>query len=334
MASEEYTLKVEDFEQLLGALTTFDTTLEQSCCQATIGKKETTMFNKWTSGKSDLFTSSVHLDSDAPEDVENVTLFIPNVKKLIAVLKNVGKYYDIKDSTVFGESGKVRMFVCSKASHVRIASPKYNIKFQLSTNAIMQTQLGSVEKVLVPSKYGEVVHSTVDSETLQKNFLLTASVSASKFSEVNDLLYTLSESDESSIKIQIPEQAKIEEDVNPNPMANTLYATVSDNQKLVKSNIGNKVSVEFGKMTYAAPNYLDICNTSSTTANFVFLCNKGILDTLSSVSRAFMAASKAKDIELVISKPNLIHMNMNVMSQTAKSEIYVTMIGTKATAMF
>lgn len=336
MASEdkEYTLKVEDFEQLLGVLTTFDTTLEQSCCQATIGRKETTMFNKWTSGKSDLFTSSVHLDSETPEDVENVTMFIPNVKKFIAVLKNVGKYYDIKDSTVFGESGKVKMFVCSKASHVRIASPKYNIKFQLSTNAIMQTQLGSVEKVLVPSKYGEVVHSTVDSESLQKNFLLTASVSASKFSEVNDLLSTLSESTESSIKIQIPEQAKIEEDVNPNPMANTLYATVSDNQKLVKSNIGNKVSVEFGKMTYAAPNYLDICNTSSTTANFVFLCNKGILDTLSSVSRAFMAASKAKDIEIVISKPNLIHMNMNVMSQTAKSEIYVTMIGTKAAAMF
>jgi hypothetical protein len=225
------------------------------------------------------------------------------------------------------------MSVCSRAS-IKISSPKYNIKFQLSTSAAVSTQLGSIEKVLVPSKYGEVVHKTPNPEDLQPNFLLTANIPANKFSEVNELLSTLSESEESSIKVQTPEQAAIESDVVSNTAQNTLYATVSDNQKLVKSNIGNKVSVEFGRMTYAAPNYKDICCATSTTQNFVFLCNKTILDTLSSTCRSFVANSKAKDIEIVISKPNLIHLNLNVMSSTAKSEIYVTVIGLKPTAMF
>lgn len=334
MALEEYTLKVEDFEQLIGALTTFDTTLAQSCCQVTIGKTETTMFNKWTTGKSDLFTSSIHLDDTSlDEGVENVTLFVPSVKKMILVFKNVGKYYDIKDTTLFS-SGKVKVLVCSKASYIRVASPKYNIKFQLSTNSIMEGRLGNVERVLVPSKYGEVVHKTANIEDLQSNFLLTATVNSNKFTEIHDLMTSLSDTTESSIKIQIPEQAKIEEDVNSSPLANTLYATVSDSQKLVKSNIGNKVSVEFGKMTYAAENYLDICKLTSSTENFVFLCNSEILDTLSSICRSFVSSSKAKDIEIVISKPNLMHLNMNVVSQTAKSEIYVTMIGVKAGSMF
>ena len=336
MENSEYRLKVNDFEQLVGMLTTFDTTLEQSCCQATIGRTETTMFNKWATGKSDLFTSAIHLDETQDEGVEmpeGVTMFIPNVKKFILVLRNVGKYYDIKDTTLFS-SGKVKILVCSKASYVRVASPKYNIKFQLSTNAIMETQMGKVERVLVPSKYGEVVHKAANIEDLQSNFLLTANVNAGKFTEINDLMTTLSESTESSIKIQIPEQAKIENDVNTDPLANTLYATVSDNQKLVRSNIGNKVSVEFGKITFAAENYKDICEVASTTKNFVFLCNKTILDTLSSTCRSFIAASKAKDIEIVISKPNLMHLNMNVLSQTAKSEIYVTVIGVKAASMF
>ena len=334
MANSEYALKVEDFEQLLGALSTFDTTLAQSCCQATLGKSETTMFNKWATGKSDLFTSAIHLDETTLEPgVENVTLFIPNVKKFIVVLKNVGKYYDIKDTTLFS-SGKVKLLVCSQSSYIRVASPKYTIKFQLSTNAVMQSQLGNVEKVLVPSKYGDIVHRTANMEDLQSNFLLTATIGAGKFTEVNDLMSTLSETTESSIKIQIPEQAKIEMDVNPNPLPNTLYATISDNQKLVKSNIGNKVSVEFGKITFAAENYKDLCEVGSTTKNFVFLCNKEILEGLSSTCRSFVSASKAKDIEIIISKPNLMHLNLNVMSSTAKSEIYVTTIGVKAAAMF
>ena len=334
MASSEYALKVEDFEQLLGALSTFDTTLAQSCCQATLGKSETTMFNKWATGKSDLFTSAIHLDETTLEPgVENVTLFIPNVKKFIVVLKNVGKYYDIKDTTLFS-SGKVKLLVCSQSSYIRVASPKYNIKFQLSTNAVMQSQLGNVEKVLVPSKYGDIVHRTANMEDLQANFLLTATIGAGKFTEVNDLMSTLSETTESSIKIQIPEQAKIEMDVNPNPLPNTLYSTISDNQKLVKSNIGNKVSVEFGKITFATENYKDLCELGSTTKNFVFLCNKEILEGLSATCRSFVSASKAKDIEIVISKPNLMHLNLNVMSSTAKSEIYVTTIGVKAAAMF
>ena len=336
----EYKLKVEDFEQFLGALNTFDTTLEQSCCQATVGWKETTMFNKWSTGKSDLFTSAIHLhevvhDGDGPDSaqLEHLTLFIPNVKKFLVVLKNIGKYYEIGDPSIWTED-KVQLFVCAKASYVRIASPKYNIKFQLSTNAIMESTLGNVEKVLVPSKYGEVVHSTINRDDLQTNFLLTANVNANKFSEINDLLSTLSESTEASIKIQTPEQAKIEEDVNPNPLVNTLYATISDNQKLVKSKIGNKVSVEFGKITFAAENYKEICCDTSTVKNFVFLCNKNILDTLSSTCKSFSVASKAKDIEVVISKPNLIHLNLDMQSQTAKSEIYVTVIGTKATTLF
>ena len=329
----EFKLKVEDFEQFLGALTTFDTTLAASCCQATIGLKETTMFNKWATGKSDLFTSAVHIEEEQEGHPDNLTLFIPNVKKLIVVLKNIGKYYDIKDSTLFS-SGKVKLLICDKASYIRIASPKYNIKFQLSTNAIMESQLGNIEKVLVPSKYGEVVHQTANLEDLQSNFLLTASVNANKFSEINDLMSTLSETTESSIKIQIPEQAKIEDDVISDPLTNTLYATISDNQKLVKSNIGNKVSVEFGRMTYAAEDYLERCCVTSTTENFVFLCSKEILDLLSSTCRSFTSASKAKDIEIVISKPNLIHLNLTMTSQNAKSEIYVTVIGVKASSMF
>ena len=150
MANEEYNLKINDYEQLIGVLTTFDTTLEQSCCQTTIGRKETTMFNKWSTGKSDLFTTSIHLDeSTTPDDVESSTLFIPNVKKFILVLKNIGKYYDTKDESIF-KDGKVKLFVCAKSSYVRIASPKYNIKFQLSTNAIKESQLGNIEKILVP----------------------------------------------------------------------------------------------------------------------------------------------------------------------------------------
>ena len=334
MDNKEYRLKVEDFEQLLGVLSTFDTTLEQSCCQATIGLNETTMFNKMTSGKSDLFTSSIHLDvQENDSQIDGLTMFIPNVKKFILVLKNIGKYYDIKDISLFNER-KIKLFVSSRASYVRIASPKYNIKFQLSTNAIMESQIGKVEKVLTPSKYGSVVHSIANKEDLQANFLLTANVNTSKFSEINDLLTTLAENTESSIKIQIPEQAKIEEDVNSNPLANTLYATISDNQKLVKSNIGNKVSVEFGKITYEAENYKDICNITSTRENFVFLCSKNTLDILSNACRAFTSSSKAKDMEVVISKPNLIHINMTVQSQTSKSEVYLTLIGTKTQAMF
>lgn len=329
----EFKLKVEDFEQFLGALTTFDTTLAASCCQATIGLKETTMFNKWATGKSDLFTSAVHIEEEQEGRPDTLTLFIPNVKKLIVVLKNIGKYYDIKDSTLFS-SGKVKLVVCSKASYIRIASPKYNIKFQLSTNAIMESQLGNIEKVLIPSKYGEVVHKTENLEDLQSNFLLTASVNANKFSEINDLMSTLSETTESSIKIQIPEQAKIEDDVIKDPLTNTLYATISDNQKLVKSNIGNKVGVEFGKITFAAENYKDFCKTTSVTENFVFLCNKTILDSLASTCRSFVSVSKAKDLEIVISKINLMHLNLNLQSTTAKSEIYVTVIGVKASSMF
>ena len=329
----EFKLKIEDFEQFLGALTTFDTTLAASCCQATIGLKETTMFNKWTTGKSDLFTSAIHIEEEQEGRPDVITLFIPNVKKFIVVLKNIGKYYDIKDSTLFS-SGKVKIVVCDQASYIRIASPKYNIKFQLSTNAIMESQLGNIEKVLVPSKYGEAVHKAANLEDLNSNFLLTASINANKFSEINDLLSTLSETEESSIKIQIPEQAKIEDDVIKDPLNNTLYATISDNQKLVKSHIGNKVSVEFGKITFAAENYKDICKTNNTTENFVFLSNKSILDSLSSTCRSFVANSKAKDIEIVISKPNLMHLNLNVLSQNAKSEIYVTVIGVKAAAMF
>lgn len=329
----EFKLKVEDFEQLLGALTTFDTTLAASCCQATIGLKETTMFNKWATGKSDLFTSAIHIDEAQENKPSILTLFIPNVKKLIVVLKNIGKYYDIKDTTLFS-SGKVNVLVCDQASYIRIASPKYNIKFQLSTNAVMESQLGNVEKVLVPSKYGDVVHKTPNPEDLQSNFLMTAKIDASKFSEINDLMSTLSETTESSIKIQTPEQAKIEDDVMRNPLANTLYATISDNQKLVKSHIGNKVSVEFGKITFAAENYKDICPTNSTTQNFVFLCNKSILDSLATTCRSFVATTKAKDLEIVISKVNLMHLNLNVVSTAAKSEIYVTTIGVKAAAMF
>ena len=329
----EFKLKVEDFEQFLGALTTFDTTLAASCCQATIGLKETTMFNKWATGKSDLFTSAIHIEEEQDGRPDIVTLFIPNVKKLIVVLKNIGKYYDIKDSTLFS-SGKVKIVVCDQASYIRIASPKYNIKFQLSTNAIMETQLGNVEKVLVPSKYGNVVHQAANLEDLQENFLMTAKIDANKFGEINDLMSTLSETTESSIKVQTPEQAKIEDDVIKDPLTNTLYATISDNQKLVKSHIGNKVSVEFGKITFATENYKDVCPTNSTTQNFVFLCNKDILDSLASTCRSFVSASKAKDIEIVISKLNLMHLNLNVMSQTAKSEIYVTVIGIKAAAMF
>ena len=331
--TSEYNIKIEDFEQLLGSMTTFSTTLPAPCCQMNIGKGETTMFNKWTSGKSDLFTTAMHLD-DATEGDAKLVVFIPDVKKLVVALKNVGKYYDIKDTSLFADGGKVKMYVCSMGSYIRISSPKYSIKFQLSTTATMESQLGKVERLSTPSKYGEVMHATANPEDVQPNFLLTAKVDANKFSEVNDLMSTLSESTESSVKIQIPEQARLEEDVNPNPLANTLYATVSDNQKLVKSKIGNKVAVEFGKMTYAHPNYLDLCNVASTTENFVFLSTKEILDTMSSTCRAFVSASKAKDIEIVISKPNLIHLNLNVMSQTAKSEIYVTIIGTKATAMF
>lgn len=334
MANEEYRLKIKDFEQFVGMLTTFDTTLEQSCCQATITQVETTMFNKWTTGKSDLFTNSICIDDEQKEGTivpDGITLFIPNVKKLILVLKNVGKYYDIKDTSIF-TGGKVKLFVCN--SHIRIASPKYNIKFQLSTNAIMETQMGNIEKVLVPSKYGDVIHHSANPQDLQSNFLLTANVNAGKFTEINDLMTTLSETTESSIKIQIPEQAKIEEDVTSEALPNTLYATISDNQKLVRSNIGNKVSVEFGKITFAAENYKDICCTTSTTHNFVFLCNKAILDMLSSTCRSFISASKAKDIEIVISKPNLMHMNLEMSSANAKSEIYVTVIGTKAAAMF
>lgn len=336
MANKEYKLKVNDFEQLIGSLTTFDTTLEMSCCQATVTKKETTMFNKWTGGKSDLFTSTLKLDeSDLDEGVDTITLFIPNVKKLILVLKNIGKYYDVKDQSIFNQDGKVKLYVCSKSSYIRIASPKYNIKFQLSTSSIVESQMSNIEHVLVPSKYGAVAHSTPNLEDLQSNFLLTSKIDANKFSEINDLLTTLSETSEASIKIQIPEQAKIEEDVNSStPITNTLYATISDNQKLVKSNIGNKVSVEFGKITFAAENYKDICCLTSTTQNFIFLCNKTILDSLSSVCRSFVSSSKAKDIELVISKPNLMHLNLNVMSQDAKSEIYVTVIGVKSAVMF
>lgn len=330
----EYKLIITDFEQLIGSLTTFDTTLVQSCCQVTINKNETTMFNKWAWGKSDLFTSTMKLNMEGvPEEMESISLFIPNVKKFISALKNIGKYYDIKDQSLF--NSKIQLSVCSRASYIRIKSPKYNIKFQLSTNAIVASQMSNIEKVLVPSKYGEVVHKTINKEDLQENFLMTASINSDKFNEINDLMATLSDNTNSSIKIQIPEQVNLEEDMDgSNCLQNTLYATISDNQKLVKSSIGNKVNIEFGKLTYSAENYKDICCMTSTSQNFVFLMNQEILNTISTTCKTFSTISKSKDLEIVISKPNLMHVDMPMMSANSKSEIYVTIIGVKATTMF
>ena len=87
----EFKLKVEDFEQFIGTLTTFDTTLAASCCQATINLKETTMVNKWSTGKSDLFSTALHIDQEQEGHPNDITLFIPNVKKLIVVLLMIFK---------------------------------------------------------------------------------------------------------------------------------------------------------------------------------------------------------------------------------------------------
>ena len=333
MAVKEYSLKVEDYEQLMGALASFDTTLTESCCKLTISKTETTMFNKWVCGKSDLFTSSLHLDGGGQDGVpDKMELFIPDVKKFIVVLKNIGKYYDVKDAETFN-GGSVRLSVSESKSYVKISSKKYTIKFQLSTSAVVESRNSKIETTVDSSKYGGVMHNAVNKEDVQSNFLLMANIPSSKFAEINEMLSTLAEGAEASIKIQIPEEVAIEEELNSECIPNTMYATISDSGKLVKSNIGNKVSIEFGKITYAASNYKDVCGCSSMFDNFVFLMSKQVLDVLSSICRTFSTASKTRDVEIVISKPNLMHLNMSTESQNAKSEIYVTVIGSKAASM-
>lgn len=328
----EWQLEVLDYSQLLGCLSIFDTTLTQPYCQTTISQKETTLFSKGTNGRSDLFTTSLRLAPGQENLPESTTLFVPDLKKFIQVLKNVGKYYDTKDRTTFLEQ-KVRISMAQNSSYVRISSKKYSVKFQLSTNAILESQRANMEQTLTPSRYGETMHQATDRAKLLRDFLLIASVDPQKFDEVKELMSSLAETAESSIKIQTTDQARLEDDVNSDLREHSLYATISDNQKLVRSSIGNKVSVEFGSVSSASEELPRVCPAVNLVSNFVFLCSKSILDQLADTCKTFAARSRAKTIELAISKPNLMHLNLETLSETAKSEIYVSTIGMKATSI-
>lgn len=361
---KEFNLKVNDFNEFTRFLNLF--AVLQPTAQMTIKDGGIEIFGKFLSGRCDLFSNSVTLAPLAQDKPANgITVFFADLKKFIYTLGILGKYYDLSSNSPF-LTNEISLYVAADASYFRIASRKYTIKFQLSSNAVVRSTLGdSATTVLPPSKYASIAHNAYSSgksiiDEIQP--LLAFKTGKKRIGNIAPLLSTLTSSDNVMIKLEIPEQVAIETELGGDGndgkafvVPNTLYAVISDTQRLIATKLGNKVCVEVGNITSLASEYKEHCRVDSLTENFVFLMTSEQLKLVSTLVSAFAppdvkpqkpkkskkgeqpkeeeepVVPKQEDsgVEIGISKVNLMHLNLISAVNGVTSEFYISMIGNK-----
>ena len=367
---KEYELQVNDFNEFVKFLNLFSTL--QPSAQMTIKKDGIEIFGKFLSGRCDLFSNSVCLspmlsqESTIPET--GVTVFFADLKKFIYTIGILERYYNLSDNSPF-LTKEICLFVAADSSYVRIASRKYTIKFQLSSNAVVRNSLGDAPTTkLACSKYAAAAHNAYcDGKNIVEETqpLISFKTGKKRIGNIAPLLSTLTSSDNVMIKLELPEQVAIEPELGGEGnggkafvVPNTLYAVVSDTQRLIATKLGNKVCVEVGNITRLDTEYKNFCRVDSLTENFVFLMTTEQLKLISSLISSFAPAeakapkakkSKKSDpfaqamdeptvvqtsedaaIEISISKVNLLHLNLiSTPGNGVGSEFYISMIGNK-----
>jgi len=351
---DEIELKVNDFNEFTRFLKLFS--ILRQTCQMNVTAKGVEVFGKFSSGRCDLYSSSVEVFNTSETTPPNATIFLADISKFMYVLEMLGKYYNLSDNTPF-DTQEIRIFVGSDSSYIRVASEKYTIKFQLSSNAVVKNSIGNESSyALKPSKYSELAHALVSGgrEISELDFLLCFRTDAKRLANLSSLMSALSNADDLKIKMEIPEQTRLEQDLTAagtsmSVIPNKLYSILSDNQKLVASKLGNKICVESGDIVKTSADYMDACRTDTTTENFIYLLTPDQLKLITSLVAAFFPkakpAKKGKKateqmeiplddgqsdgcVEIGVSKVNMMHMNL--ISQTERgcvSEFYVTLVG-------
>ena len=363
MTLKEYELQVNDFNEFTRFLNLF--AVLQPTAQMTIKDGGIEIFGKFLSGRCDLFSTAISLSPLALEKPANgITVFFADLKKFIYTLGILGRYYDLSDNSPF-LTKEITLHVAADASYIRIASRKYTIKYQLSSNAVVRSTLGdAATTVLPPSKYAAVAHNAYAGgksiiDEIQP--LLAFKTGKKRIGNIAPLLSTLASSDNVMIKLEIPEQVAIETDLGGEGnggkafvVPNTMYAVISDTQRLIATKLGNKVCVEVGNITNLASEYKEHCRVDSLKENFVFLMTIDQLKLISTLVSSFappeVKAPKPKKgkkgapaeeeptiqpqiedtgIEIGISKVNLMHLNLISAVGSVTSEFYISMIGNK-----
>jgi len=353
---KEIELQVTDFNEFTKFLGLFS--ILQPACQVTINRSGIEVFGKFLSGRCDLFSNSVSISPMCIDAPESITIFITDLKKFLYTLGMLEKYYDMSDSSLF-LTQDIRFMVGEDASYFRISSKKYTIKFQLSSNAIVKTSLGDASNYkLSCTKYATAAHAAFlnGKDILSElNFLVAFKTDKKRIANVSSLLSTLNNADDVKIKLEIPEQVTIETDLTDSSassmtaMPNTLYAILADNQKLITSRLGNKVCAVLGDITNLHADYRNYCRVDSLTENFVYLLTTEQLKLVSAIISSFAPAvvkpvKKSKkaageeippeqpegNLEIGISKINLMHLNLISQNQNCTSEFYVSLIGRNA----
>ena len=365
---KEFELQINDFNEFSRFLGLF-ATLQQSA-QMRVKVEGIEIFGKFLSGRCDLFSTSVSLSPLLLEDERpegGIVIFFADLKKFIYTLSILGRYYDLSDNTPF-LTKEVALYVARDASYVRIASRKYTIKFQLSTNAVVRNTLGDSATTVLPcSKYAAAAHAAYSSGkgiVDETQPLLAFKTGKKRIGNIAPLLATLTSSDNVMVKLEIPEQVAIETELGGDGndgkafvVPNTLYAVISDTQRLIATKLGNKVCVEVGNITNLDKDYKAHCKVDSLTENFVFLMTTDQLKLVSTLISAFAPAevkapkapkkkkgdafAQAMDeptvqptnedsgIEISISKVNLMHLNLISNANGVTSEFYISMVGNK-----
>lgn len=366
---KEYELQINDFNEFSRFLNLF--AVLQPTAQMTIKDSGIEIFGKFLSGRCDLFSTSVCLSPIAVDKPANgITVFFADLKKFIYTIGILGKYYDLSNNSPF-LTKEVSIYVATDASYIRIASRKYTIKFQLSSNAVVRSTLGdAATTVLQCSKYATMAHTAYSngkSIVDETQPLLAFKTGKKRIGNIAPLMSTLASSDNVMVKLEIPEQVAIEQDLGGEGndgkafvVPNTLYAVISDTQRLIATKLGNKVCVEVGNITNLAEEYKQFCRTDTLTENFVFLMTADQLKLVSTLVSAFAppevkvkapkkskkAADKKEEekteeeptvepknedtgIEISISKVNLMHLNLISSVNGATSEFYISMVGNK-----
>ena len=365
---KEFDLQVNDFNEFSRFLNLF--AVLQPTAQMTIKDSGIEIFGKFLSGRCDLFGTSVSLSPlilESEKPANGVTVFFADLKKFIYTIGILTRYYDLSDNSPF-LTKEIALYVASDASYIRIASRKYTIKFQLSSNAVVRSTLGdSATTVLPPSKYAVAAHTAYSngkSIVEETQPLLAFKTGKKRIGNIAPLLSTLTSSDNVMVKLEIPEQVAIETELGGEGnggkafvVPNTLYAVISDTQRLIATKLGNKVCVEVGNITNHASDYKEHCRVDSLTENFVFLMTTEQLKLISALISSFAPAevkvkapkkSKKGDafaqaldeptvapqqedggVEISISKVNLLHLNLISSANGVTSEFYISMIGNK-----
>ena len=360
---KEFELQINDFNEFTRFLNLF--AILQPTAQMTVRDGGIEIFGKFLSGRCDLFSTSISLSPLALEKPENgITVFFADLKKFIYTIGILGRYYDLADNSPF-LTKEITFHVAADASYIRIASRKYTIKYQLSSNAVVRSTLGDAATTILPcSKYATAAHNAYSNGKSiidETQPLLAFKTGKKRIGNIAPLLSTLTSSDNVMVKLELPEQVAIEPDLGGEGnggkafvVPNTLYAVISDTQRLIATKLGNKVCVEVGNITKLDPEYKSHCRVDSLTENFVFLMTTEQLKLISTIISSFappdVKAPKAKKvkkgtqgeeeptiqpqnedsgIEVSISKVNLIHLNLISCLNGCTSEFYISMIGNK-----